>query len=57
MLVLTLELDDKVYIGDDIVIQLIAFSGLEGIRLGFTAPDDVIIDREKVRRSKEAHPR
>jgi len=54
MLVLTLRLDEKVFIGNDIIVQLVAWSGTDGIKLGFTAPDDVAIDRYKVRKSKEA---
>ncbi len=57
MLVLTLRLDEKVFIGDDVTVQLVAWSGTDGVKLGFTAPDDVAIDREKIRIDKEVNPR
>lgn len=54
MLILEVTICEKVYIGDDIVLTFINYKGQDKIRLGFDAPRDIEIDREKIRRSKEA---
>jgi carbon storage regulator len=40
--------DDKIYIGDDIVITVVEVSGGK-VKLGFTAPKEVSIVRDKVK--------
>ena len=49
-LVLSLHIGDRVAIGDDVVIELTAFRSGEHVRIAFTAPQDVLIQREKVAR-------
>jgi carbon storage regulator CsrA len=52
MLVLTMRLHDKVYIGDDIVIELLPAQ--QGhVRIGFIAPREIEILREKVKREQD----
>ena len=48
MLVLTMRLHDKVFIGDDVVIQLIR-NEHGHIQIGFEAPIEVVILREKIK--------
>jgi len=52
MLVLARKLQQKIMIGDDIVIQVVAIRG-DKVRLGISAPDNVRVDREEVRRRIE----
>lgn len=48
MLVLTVKANGRVYIGTDIVITLTEVVGSDRVRLGFDAPKDVEIKREKL---------
>jgi carbon storage regulator len=59
MLVLKRHIDERIVIGDDIVIQVVRIQGGEGgsVRLGITAPPEVRIDREEVRRRIERRQR
>jgi sRNA-binding carbon storage regulator CsrA len=59
MLVLKLNLDDKVIIGEgenQVVVQFVEQVCHDKIRLGFDAPRHVVIDREKLRRRKLSGP-
>jgi carbon storage regulator len=51
MLVLSRHVDERIMIGNDIVITVVEFRG-DKVRLGITAPDHVEVDREEVRRDK-----
>jgi carbon storage regulator CsrA len=51
MLSLTVNRNGKVFIGDDIVVEVVEIRR-DRVKLAFTAPREVDIDREKVRRSK-----
>jgi carbon storage regulator len=48
MLVLGRKLNERILIGDDIVITVAAISG-DQVRLGIEAPRNVAVDREEVR--------
>ena len=47
MLVLSRELDEKIMIGDDIVITIVDIRG-DKVRLGITAPTSVPVHRKEV---------
>ncbi|MFA6466955.1 MAG: carbon storage regulator [Patescibacteria group bacterium] len=53
MLVLSRKKDEKIYIGDNIVIIIADIRG-DQVQVGIEAPDDVPVDREEVRADKEA---
>ncbi len=48
MLILSRELNEHVLIGDDIIVTVVAIRG-DRVRLGFTAPDAVHVDRAEHR--------
>ena len=56
MLALTRKPEERVIIGDDIVVTVIEIKNGR-VRLGFSAPDGVTIDREEVflRKREESH--
>jgi carbon storage regulator CsrA len=61
-LVLTRSVGERVIIGDDIVVVVSEIIGARGgdrpkVRLAFSAPKGVNIDREEVRLAKQLHPR
>jgi carbon storage regulator len=47
MLVLTMKVGKKVMIGDDIEVQILKMAGGQ-VKVGFTAPTDVEVDRLEV---------
>lgn len=47
MLCLTRKVDEKIYIGNDIVITVVAVKG-ERVRLGISAPRSVPVHREEI---------
>ncbi len=51
MLVLTRKIGETVCIGPDCTVTIVGLR-YDRVRLGFTAPDDLEIDRLEVRRSK-----
>lgn len=53
MLVLAINRNDKVYIGDDIYIQLLRVNSEHQIKLGFEAPKEIKILREKLKNKEE----
>jgi carbon storage regulator len=53
MLVLSRKKDEKIYIGDNIVIMIVDIRG-DQVQVGIDAPEDVPVDREEVRADKEA---
>lgn len=46
------QIGQRIFIGDDIVIDL-AQDGRGCTRIGVTAPDNIRVDREEVRRERE----
>lgn len=56
MLVLSRRLDEVIYIGDHIIIQVVSIRDGK-VRLGITAPDDVSVDRAEIREIKDAERR
>jgi carbon storage regulator len=55
MLVLTRKIGEKITIGNDITVTVLAVKGTQ-IRLGIDAPKDVIVDRNEIseKRKKSA---
>jgi carbon storage regulator len=53
MLILSRRTNESVRIGTDVIITIVGFSGNQ-IRLGITAPTNVVIDREEVHQRKVA---
>lgn len=51
MLVLTRKRNQRILIGDDIIVTIAGVRG-EKVRLGITAPEGVEVDREEVRKAK-----
>jgi len=49
MLVLSRKLDERILIGDDVEITVIEIKG-DRVRLGISAPADVPVDREEIRK-------
>ena len=56
MLVLTRSVDQRIFINDNIIVTVVAVNGGR-VRLGFTAPESVRIDREEVYKDKLKHGR
>lgn len=52
MLVLQRNLNERIIIGDDIVITVVEILG-GSVRLGIEAPRGVAVDREEIRRRKD----
>ena len=52
LLVLSRKRDEKVFIGDDIVVTVVEIRG-DKVRLAFEAPKNVAIDREEVHDAKK----
>ena len=58
MLILGRNIGQIIRIGDDISVHISHVDLVTGyVKLGFTAPDDVIIDREEVYQRRKLHPR
>lgn len=53
MLILSRHVGEKILIGDDIVVMVVEIRG-DRAKLGIMAPDRVAVDREEVRKSKDA---
>ena len=53
MLIISLKKNEKVLVGDNVRIIVVEIRG-EQIKLGFEAPDDVLILREKFAKKEEA---
>jgi carbon storage regulator len=56
MLVLTRRIDERIIIGESIVLTVIGLSA-DRVRIGIEAPAGVEIDREEVRKAKERERR
>jgi len=55
MLVLSRKVSERIVIGDDVVITVVAINGRQGkVRLGIEAPKEIKIDRQEVREQKLA---
>ena len=52
MLVLARKTNERIRIGDDIIITVVEIRG-DTVRLGIAAPREVSVDREEVRNRKE----
>ena len=52
MLVLSRKVGEHIFIGDDVRITIVS-TGSNKVRIGIEAPDDVKVDRDEVRASKE----
>ncbi len=50
MLALTRKIGERVFVGDDVIVTVIAING-NRVRLGFSAPPEVPIHREELRTS------
>ena len=53
MLILTREKDERVFIGDDVIVTVVDIYKNK-VRLGFTAPKEVAVHREEVHDKIEA---
>ena len=53
MLLLSRKADERIVIGDDIVITIVNIRG-DKVRIGIDAPKDVAVDRQEVARKKAA---
>jgi carbon storage regulator len=51
MLVLTRKVDERFYIGDDIVITVIAVRGESTVKIGIEAPRHIQVEREELRQA------
>ena len=56
MLILTRTVGQSIMIGDDVTVTILGIKGNQ-VRLGFTAPKSVCIDREEVYERKKMEPR
>ena len=54
MLVLDARVGDTIFIGDNVSVTVLREVGSGKFRLGFTAPKDVVILREKVKERMES---
>lgn len=54
MLVLSVHENERIMVGDNIVITLVRNKGQQGARIGIDAPKDIAIDREKIYLAKRA---
>jgi len=52
MLILSRRPGQKIMIGDDVVVQVVDVQG-DKVRLGVSAPSDVPVDREEIRKAKD----
>lgn len=52
MLVLTRKKNQRIVIGDDIFITVVAIGG-KNVRIGIEAPDDILVMREEIRSGKQ----
>jgi carbon storage regulator len=53
MLVLTRKVGEEIVIGTDIRVTVVGIKG-EKVRLGITAPKDVVVDRQEVHESRKS---
>jgi carbon storage regulator len=53
MLILTLKENEKILIGDNVIVEVVEIRGKQ-IRLGIEAPEDVLILREKLAKKEGA---
>ncbi|WP_024328866.1 MULTISPECIES: carbon storage regulator [unclassified Thioalkalivibrio] len=52
MLVLTRKVGERLMVGEDIAVEVLDVNGSQA-RIGVTAPEDMRIDREEVRRQRD----
>lgn len=53
MLILSRQLNEKIVIGSDVVVTVLAIKG-NRVRLGVKAPEDVCVDRLEIREMRDA---
>jgi carbon storage regulator len=56
MLVFARKLGEKIFIGDDIVVEIVEIRNKQA-KVGITAPSSVQIDREEIRIRKNKNPK
>lgn len=56
MLVLTRKLNQKILIGDNVVISVVGINR-DRVRIGIDAPKEIPVDREEIRKAKEENPK
>jgi len=56
MLILTRTIGQSLMIGDDVTVTVLGIKGSQ-VRVGFTAPRSVCVDREEVYERKKMNPR
>jgi len=52
LLVISRRPTERVYIGDDVYVQVIEIQGNGKVRLGISAPPEIRVDREEVRKAR-----
>lgn len=52
MLVLTRRISERVMIGENIIVEILSIKGNQ-VRLGFTAPADIAVHREEIKKRIE----
>ena len=52
MLVISRRPTERVYIGDDVYVQVIEIQGNGKVRLGIQAPPEIRVDREEIREAR-----
>lgn len=55
MLILTRRVGETIIIGDDVKVTICAVAGAQ-VRIGITAPKDIVVDREEIRERRKLHP-
>jgi carbon storage regulator len=53
MLILTRKKQDRIHIGEDIIIEVIAIQG-DRVRIGVSAPKDIRVDRHEIYAARKA---
>lgn len=56
MLILTRTVGQSLMIGDDVTVTVLGIKGSQ-VRVGFTAPKSICVDREEVYERKKMNPR
>lgn len=52
MLILTRTIGESLMIGDDVVVKVLSVKG-NSAKIGVSAPDDVVVDREEIYNKKK----
>lgn len=54
MLIVTRKVNEKVLIGDNVIVEVVEIRGKQ-VRLGIQAPDDVLVLRGELAKRKNSH--